>query len=122
MSRRPVGSCKNVMEDCRAFTDYRPNCQLNEELKNKYAPNASSEYRLFLQHNACAIQEERRKFSQELNKNPTGCVCNFDHRPHDPASQVKYHWQPSSKFLGQKNKDFNRPIPSPAQGNWTNFC
>ena len=46
-------SCKNVMQDCRAFTDYTPNCQLNEYFKFKYAPGSSSEYRMWLQRNAC---------------------------------------------------------------------
>lgn len=121
MSRRSVGSCQNVM-GCRAFTDYTPNCQLNEYFKSKYAPGSSSEYRQFLMRNSCKIMDELRQRSMMINQNPTGCKCNFNHRPHDPVSQVKYHWQPSPGFLAQKNKDFNRPIPAPSSGKWTNFC
>ena len=115
-------SCKNVMQDCRAFTSYQPNCQLNEYYKNKYAPGSSSEYRMFLMRNACNIMDQERKRSQDNNQNPTGCKCNYNHPPHDTPSQVKYHWRPSPGFLAQKNKDFNRPISAPGQGRWTNYC
>lgn len=117
-------SCKNVMQDCRAFTDYTPNCQLNESLKYKYAPGASSEYRHFLQMNACQIMDELRQRSVNNNKNPTGCECkcNFSHPPHDTPHKVKYQWQPSATWLQHKNKDFNQPLPSPGSGRWTNYC
>lgn len=117
-------SCKNVMQDCRAFTDYSPNCQLNEYLKYKYAPGSSSEYRMFLQHNACKIMEELRQRSADNNKNPTGCECkcNYNHPPHDQISAEKYNWQPCATWQQQRNKDFNKPIPAPGKGNWTNFC
>lgn len=121
MSRRAVGSCKNVMEDCRQ-TDYTPNCQLNEYLKNKYAPGSSSEYRQYLIHNGCKIMDELRQRSQNMNQNPTGCKCQYDHKPHDPVSQAKYSWRPSAGFLAQKNKNFNTPLPAPSSGKWTNFC
>lgn len=115
-------SCKNTMQDCRAFTDYTPNCQLNESFKSKYAPGSSSEYRLFLQHNACNVMDELRQRSKDNNQNPSGCKCNFNHPPHDTPSAVKYSWRPSPGFLAQKNKDFNKPLPAAGKGNWTNFC
>ncbi len=117
-------SCKNVMQDCRAFTDYTPNCQMNEYLKYKYAPGSSSEYRHFLINNACKIMEEMRQRSIDNNKNPTGCECkcNFSHPPHSAEYQAKYHWQPNATWIQNKNKDFNKPIPAPSQGRWTNYC
>lgn len=121
MSRRAVGSCKNVMSGCY-MTDFTPNCQLNETLKNKYAPGASSEYRLWLQKNGCKIMEELRNRSVDMNPNPTGCKCQYNHKPHDPVSQAKYNWRPSATFLAQKNKNLTKPIPLPSYGKWNNFC
>ena len=115
---RNAGSCKYVMEDCR-LTDYTPNCQLNEQLKNRFAPGASSEYRYFLQHNACAMMAELRKRSEF--ENPSGCQCNYNHPPHDAASQARYSWQPSTNWLAQKYRNFNKPIRAPG-GRWTNYC
>lgn len=115
-------SCLNNMQDCRAFTDYTPNCQMNEYYKNKYAPGSSSEYRQFMMHNACRIMDEERKKSMENAENPTGCKCNYNHPPHDTPSTTKYHWKPSPGFLAQKNKDFNRPLPALGMGKWTNYC
>ena len=115
-------SCKNVMQDCRAFTDYTPNCQMNEYFKFKYAPGSSSEYRLFVQRNACSIMDELRSRSENRSENPTGCKCNYTHPPHDKPSATKYHWRPSPGFLNQMNKDFNKPLPSLGTGRWTNYC
>lgn len=115
-------SCKNVMHDGRAFTDYQPNCQLNEAIKSQYVPGSSSEYRMFLQRNACRIMDEMRKSSSGDCVNPTGCVCNYNHPPHDPAHTVKYSWSPSAGFLHRKNSPFNQCVPAPGKGRWTNFC
>ena len=117
---RNAGSCKYVMQDCRAFTDYTPNCQLNEYVRAKYSPGASSEYRHFLQHNACTLMKELRERSGF--ENPSGCQCNYNHPPHNATSQHRYQWQPSAGYLGNKSKDFNTPIVSPVPGRWTNYC
>jgi hypothetical protein len=69
------------MEDCRAFTDYNPNCALNEHIKTKHGIVNSTEYRLFLQRNACQIMGDLKQNSQF--DNPTGCKCNYNHPPHD---------------------------------------
>lgn len=115
-------SCLNNMQDCRAFTSYEPNCQLNEYYKNKYAPGSSSEYRQYLIHNACNIMDQERKRSQDNNQNPTGCKCNYNHPPHDVGSTKKYHWRPSPGFLAKKNAGFNKPLPAAGMGRWTNYC
>lgn len=117
--RNNAGSCKWVMSDGRAYTDYSPNCQTNEYLKSKYAPGASSEYRMFLQHNACSIMKELR----DMNgfENPSGCQCNYNHVPHDAGSAARYNWQPSASYLHNKNKGFNAPILAPG-GHWQNYC
>ena len=119
-------SCKNTMHDGRFTTSYEPNCQMNEYMKNKYAPGASSEYRHFLQHNACLIMEKQRE--RTAYENTTGCKCNYDHPPHNKELAYKYHWNPSSSWLHNRFIDFNKPIPGPASNNskccggWSKFC
>lgn len=119
MATNNAGSCKNAMQDCRAFTDYQPNCQLESYLQSKYAPGSSSEYRQFLQNNACSLMKELRERQGFVN--PTGCQCNYNHAPHDSASKARYEYQPSSDFLANRNKNFNTPIMNPG-GKWTNYC
>lgn len=43
---------KFVLEDGRAFTDYRPNCIMNEQMQKGMD---SHEYRMYLQKNAKSI-------------------------------------------------------------------
>ncbi len=112
-----AGSNIYVMQDARAFTDYTPNCQMNEYFKGKYAPGASSEYRMFLQHNACSIMKETREMNGFIN--PSGSSCHMGHPPHEQAA--RYSWQPSAAYLAKKNKGFNAPILAPG-GNFTNYC
>lgn len=49
---------KFVSEDGRAFTDYNPNCQLNQMLQKKYNLNNSHEFRYFLQRNAEQVMKD----------------------------------------------------------------
>jgi hypothetical protein len=119
MASNNAGSCKYVMQDARAFTDYSPNCQMNEYVKNKYAPGSSSEYRMFLQRNGCSIMKELRERNGFVN--PSGCNCNFSHPPHSQAETIRYSWQPSATYLANKYSDFNQPIMAPG-GKWSNYC
>lgn len=107
------------MQDARAFTSYEPNCQLNERVKARYAPGASSEYRYWLQQNACGMMKQLREEHGFVN--PTGCQCNYNHPPHSAEYQKRYHWQPTATWLGNRNRRFNEPIHAPG-GRWTNFC
>lgn len=43
---------KFVMSDARVFTDYNPNCELNNIIQKNYNVTNSNEYRNFLQNNA----------------------------------------------------------------------
>lgn len=58
--------CMNKMADGRAFTDYRPQCLLNNSRLNSY------DYRMFLMKNAEKIIENNEKSVK------TNCPC-FDH-------------------------------------------
>jgi len=46
------------MEDQRAFTDYRPSCELNRILQDKFKVQNSHEYRYYLQKNAEQIMKD----------------------------------------------------------------
>jgi len=119
MATNNAGSCKYVLQDGRSFTDYSPNCQMNEYYKGKYAPLSSSEYRMFLQRNGCAVMKEQRERNGFVN--PSGCNCNYNHPPHSQAETIRYSWQPSANYLANKYAAFNQPIMAPG-GKWTNFC
>ena len=60
---------KFVLSDGRAFTDYRPNCEMNK--KNKSSLN-SLEYRQLLQKNAVNIMKTNYITSVKKNNE----VCN----------------------------------------------
>jgi len=117
---RPVGSCKNVMSDARAFTDYNPNCALNEFVKRKYNIVNSTEYRLFLQRNACKIMGELKQNSEF--DNPTGCKCNYNHIPHDFEHDRLYSKQLTPAEAVTHNSQFNKPLCQSQRGIWTNYC
>jgi hypothetical protein len=121
---RQTGSCKNAMQDCRAFTDYSPNCALNEYIKTQNGANNSTEYRLFLQRNACSIMGQLKNRSE--SENPTGCKCdsqNSQHPPHDYAHDRLFSKQISPSEAYQRNMDINRPLnASGGCGSWTQYC
>ena len=64
---------KFVSADGRAFTDYRPNCQINVNLMNRYGIMNSYENRQFLQHNALALMQRDRIFAKK--RNTLECNC-----------------------------------------------
>ena len=120
MTSRQTGSCKNAMEDCRAFTDYNPNCALNEFVRSKYGVQNSTEYRLFLQRNACRIMGDLKNNSE--SDNPTGCKCTYLHKPHDYAHDRLFSRQVTPTEAYIKNKGLNKPIDAYGCGTWTNYC
>ena len=68
---------KFVSEDGRAFTDYRPNCVMNEEIKKSNQITNSFEYSKFLQMNAEKIMDNNRvKVTQKYKKKGGDCSCN----------------------------------------------
>jgi hypothetical protein len=119
MATNNAGSCKWVMADGRAFTSYQNNCEVEGYLQSKYAPKSSSEYRQFLQSRACAVMQEMRDRNGFVS--PANCQCNYNHDPHNAASQARYSWQPSAEYLANKNKCFNQPILAPG-GQWSKYC
>lgn len=113
-------SCLNNMQDQRSFTDYTPNCQLNQIIFNKYNQPNSSEYRLFLQRNACKIMNELRQ--RTTPKNPTGCECNYVHPPHDYETEQAFNYVITPEDYARKYADFGKQLPALGRGDWHNYC
>jgi hypothetical protein len=55
------------MDDGRHFTDYRPNCHLENLVRENNNTLNSFQYRMFLTHNAEHLMDLNRKFACELN-------------------------------------------------------
>jgi hypothetical protein len=66
------------MADGRHFTDYRPNCLLNNNLKHQTETLNSYDYKLYLQRNAEKIMDLNRKHSYILNGEHECCSKNKD--------------------------------------------
>ena len=49
---------KFAMADGRQFTEWRSNCRLNNEIKNKLNITNDHDYRLYLQRNAEKVKSE----------------------------------------------------------------
>lgn len=59
--------CPARMADGRHFTDYRPNCHLNNNLRTNNNLANTFEYRRFLQHKSDELMDLNSKFSYERN-------------------------------------------------------
>ena len=60
-------NCPPRMDDARHFTDYRPNCHVNNLLRTNNAIMNSHEYRMFLTHNAEKLMEIHNKHNYAKN-------------------------------------------------------
>lgn len=70
--------CPARMSDGRHFTDYRPNCDLEHELRQENNVMSSFEYRNFLQSNAEQILNVNRKKACRQNCCGGSCKENFN--------------------------------------------
>lgn len=66
--------CKNSMADGRVFTDWNPNCVLNQDLRMMANLRNSRDYRQFLQHNGNQLIDRDRKIAFQNSFNY--CKCN----------------------------------------------
>ena len=62
-----IQSCMLKMQDGRAFTDYRPRCTINYQLKNTKEMNNSYDSRMFLINNAESLMTENENIVKETN-------------------------------------------------------
>ena len=59
--------CPPRMDDGRHFTDYRPNCHVNNLVRANNKILNSHEYRMFLTHNAKKIMDLNRTYTTQKN-------------------------------------------------------
>lgn len=64
---------KFVASDGRAFTDYRPSCQINDNIQRGSGQMNEREYRMYLQHNAAKLIEQNRIKADASHK--MNCHC-----------------------------------------------
>ena len=60
-------NCPPRMDDGRHFTDYRPNCHVNNLVRGNNAVLNSHEYRMFLTHNANKLMDLNRTYTTQKN-------------------------------------------------------
>ena len=105
------------MSDGRAFTDYTPNCSLNEFLQSG-APlslNSNTQYRMYLQRYGSELMDYMRRRS--INQNATGCRCNFGHPPHHVEYNPKPYDTNDTDYLMKYHRGPVTPF-APAQAPW----
>lgn len=59
--------CPALMDDGRAFTDYRPACYINDVIRVKNGIQSSYNYRQFLIHNATNLMDVIRLYNEKKN-------------------------------------------------------
>uniref|UniRef100_A0A6C0JEQ3 Uncharacterized protein n=1 Tax=viral metagenome TaxID=1070528 RepID=A0A6C0JEQ3_9ZZZZ len=60
-------NCPPRMDDGRHFTDYRPNCHINNLVRANNAILNSHQYRMFLQHNSNKLMNLNRTYACQKN-------------------------------------------------------
>lgn len=71
---------KFVMSDARVFTDYNPNCELNNYIQKKYNITNAHEYRAFLQSNANKLMKDLCVKNEDCKFCPV-CKLSLDYKP-----------------------------------------
>ena len=66
-SNNKYTNCPPRMDDGRHFTDYRPNCHVNNLVRANNAMLNSHQYRMFLQHNGQKLMNLNRTYSCQKN-------------------------------------------------------
>lgn len=69
-SNNKFSNCPPLMSDGRAFTDYRPACEVNNSMRSVTSSNNSINYRNFLIQNATTLMAQQ---TAETNKK-NGCI------------------------------------------------
>lgn len=112
-------SCKNAMQDGRAFTDYSPSCTLNELIQRQYGINNSTQYRLFLQRNGWEIENIMRQRAELQHQNE--CKCDSNRTPLDDENCPRpYDPNNTDVLMRRSNKPYM--IPSAGLGRWNQAC
>ena len=74
--------CPARMDDARHFTDYKPNCHLNNVLRTQNQILNSYDYRMYLTNNASQLMDYNRKLACDLN------CCSSCMQPYDVGTML----------------------------------
>lgn len=80
MAQNNNTTCPILMNDGRAFTDYRPRSDINKELMTKLGVNEPYSYRITLQNNADKVMNELAMSANYRN------VCECSDMTNNPFS------------------------------------
>ncbi len=108
-------SCKNAMHDGRAFTDYTPNCSMNEYFQHNSSADNSVSYRLFLQRNGNQLIGFNQKRAEY--QNVAGCRCMYGHPPHNEEWNPKPYSSNDTSYIMKYHHGQVTPF-SHAQNTW----
>ena len=86
VSNNKFPDCPAIMNDGRAFTDYRSSCYINNLIKSENKIRNSYDYRQYLINNGSRIMNDIRLYNinksscKECEPRPTTChnICNVD--------------------------------------------
>jgi hypothetical protein len=114
-SNNKYPDCPALMEDGRAFTDYRPSCYINDLIRVMNGIHSSYSYRQFLQQNALELMDTIRLYNikkngcSPCNAVPVQCetLCSVDNQA---VSCSPYDCQNGIGRCYQSNP--RRPLPS----------
>ena len=96
--------CPTRMDDGRHFTDYRPNCYVNNMIQFQNNLSSSYDYRQFLINNATSLMEVNKKYTSFKNGNND---CNAVEVPHQSIrvcnGNVCETYQVNENGVGQRS-------------------
>lgn len=102
-------SCPAQMSDGRIFTDYGPNCELNNNIQSDHNIKNSYVYRQYLIQNGTALINKNRT----LNATKNGCAgCN------NPEKDTTMSGMPNNNDAGNtfahiNTKELDSSVPAP---------
>lgn len=84
--------CRNSMADGRVFTDYRPDCRMNQLIRYAFNINNSRDYREFLQQNAEKLRNMDRVIAARNASSYCNCDRSFVNYGHDLNQHMSYDY------------------------------
>jgi hypothetical protein len=122
-SNNKYPDCPALMDDGRAFTDYRPSCYINDLIRVMNGLHSSYSYRQFLQHNGVQLMDTIRLYNIKkngcapCNAVPVQCetLCSVDNHavscaPYDCAKGIGrcYQYNPAPQLPGGNPMSVNK--------------
>lgn len=72
---------KFAMSDARIFTNYSPNCSLNNTLQQNYGATDTRAYRYYLQQNAEQVMKDLQPVNESTCKSCPVCSASLSYKP-----------------------------------------